>query len=446
MDFNSETRFISLINGPAIRIGVNRLKKGRALILIDTESRDGFRNRKLRLAVVSPFLDKRHGSERIMIEWLSHLPDEFEIHVYSQRVEDWDPSKFLLHRIPKLPGPHLFNFLWWIAANHVWRYFDRRFRGLRYDLVFSAGANCVDADAICVHIVFAEYCRQVASGMGYLRNRIWDWPRLFHRKLYYGIGRYLEHRAYTDRGTMLVAYSRKTADELRYFFGRAESIPVLYLGLDHSIFNSSTRAALRESSRRTLGLPQDEFTLILVGNDWRNKGVPALLDALTQLRDLPIGLLIVTREEQSSCSRLVSEKGLEDRVRLLPPREDVEFYYAAADAYVGPSLQESYGIPSAEAMACGLPVVVSSAAGVSEIITEGVDGLILHDPTNASNLAKMIRRLYEDQDFRNKLGANAAETTRQYTWTRNGRELAVIFEEILSRKSRPAPQTLTQES
>jgi len=45
---------------------------------------------KIRLAVVSPFLDRRHGSERIITEWLSNLPGEFEIHVYSQRVEDFD--------------------------------------------------------------------------------------------------------------------------------------------------------------------------------------------------------------------------------------------------------------------------------------------------------------------------------------------------------------------
>jgi hypothetical protein len=129
---------------------------------------------KTRLAVVSPFLDKRHGSERITIEWLSHLPDEFDIHVYSQRVEDFDESKFTWHRIPKLPGPHLLNFLWWLAANRLWRYWDGRFRGLRHDLVFSAGANCLDADAICVHIVFAEYTRQVRGGMSFLRNPLWE--------------------------------------------------------------------------------------------------------------------------------------------------------------------------------------------------------------------------------------------------------------------------------
>jgi glycosyltransferase involved in cell wall biosynthesis len=401
---------------------------------------------KPRLAVVSPFLDKRHGSERITVEWLSHLPDEFDIHVYSQRVEDFDESKFTWHRIPKLPGPHLLNFLWWLAANRLWRYWDERFRNLRHDLVFSAGANCLDADAICVHIVFAEYTRQVRGGMSFLRNPLREWPRLLHRRLYYGISVLMEGRAYKNCETKLIVYSRKTAREVKQFYGRTDRIPVLHLGLDHSVFNTTVRAVLRGRAREELKLAENQFTLILVGNDWRNKGVPALLDALAHLRDLPIVLLIVSREDQSSCRELITEKKLDDRVLFLPPRKDIEFYYAAADAYAGPSLQESYGIPPAEAMACGLPVIVSAAAGVSEIVTDDVDAMVLDDPTDVDKLATMIRRLYEDKELRNRLGNKACETARRYTWDRNGRDLAVILEEILQRKARPGIQTLTQES
>jgi glycosyltransferase involved in cell wall biosynthesis len=377
---------------------------------------------------------------------LSHLPDEFDIHVYSQRVEDFDESKFTWHRIPKLPGPHLLNFLWWLAANRLWRYWDGRFRGLRHDLVFSAGANCLDADAICVHIVFAEYTRQVRGGMSFLRNPLWEWPRLLHRRLYYGISVLMEGRAYKNCETKLIVYSRKTARELKQFYGRTDRIPVLHLGLDHSVFNTTVRAALRGRAREELKLAENQFTLILVGNDWRNKGVPVLLDALAHLRDLPVVLLIVSREDQSSCRGLITEKKLDDRVLFLPPRKDIEFYYAAADAYAGPSLQESYGIPPAEAMACGLPVIVSSAAGVSEIVTDDVDAMVLDDPTDVDKLATMIRRLYEDKELRNRLGSKARETARRYTWDRNGRDLAVILEEILQRKARPGIQTLTQES
>ena len=134
------------------------------------------------LAVVSPFIDKRHGTERRIAEWTSRLSGEFDVHVYSQRVEDLDLTRLTWHRIPKIPGPHLVNFLWWLAANHLWRWRDRRFRGIAHDLVFTAGTNCLDADAISIHIVFAEFVRQVRSEMNLQRNSILSWPRLIHRR------------------------------------------------------------------------------------------------------------------------------------------------------------------------------------------------------------------------------------------------------------------------
>ena len=97
-------------------------------------------------------------------------------------------------------------------------------------------------------------------------------------------------------------------------------------------------------------------------------------------------------------------------------------------------------------MACGLPVIVSANNGTCEIITNDKDGLILADPTDADTLAAMIRRLFEDREFAARLGRNANETARQYTWERNGRELGLIFEQLLKRKARKAVQTVAQES
>lgn len=401
---------------------------------------------KPRVAVISPFLDKRHGTERRAVEWVSRLTDDFEVHVYSHRIEDLDCSKVTWHRVPKLPGPHLFNFVWWVAANHLWRLCDRWFRGLRHDLVFSPGVNCLDADAISIHIVFAEYLKRVGAEISLLQNSVGSWPGLAHRGLYYRLLISLERRLYTSPKTVLILIARKTAAALDQFYGRQDQLPVLYVGLDHSIFNSARRQALRAGARNELGLPENQFTLVLVGNDWRNKGVPVVLDALAQMRDLPVGLLVVTREEPASCRALVAERMVEGRVKFLPPRKDVEFYYAAADAYVGPSLEDTFAQPPAESMACGLPVIVSSANGTSEIITHEVDGLILQDPTDSIALAAMIRHLYHDEKFRNQLASHAATTALEYTWERNGRELVEIFHEILRRKASPSAQTLEQES
>src|ERR1700678_1236450 len=400
--------------------------------------------RKPRLAVVTPFLDKSYGTERTVIEWLSHMPDVFEIHVYSQRVEGIDAKKFIWLRIPTIPGPGLTSFIWWFAANQLSRLWDRRVRGLQYDLVYSPGINCFDSNVISVHIVFAEFLRQARAELKFRQNAPSSWPSLLHRLVYYRLIIALENHVYVNRETMLVLYAKKTAKDLERFYGRCDRLPILYLGLDHEVFNPGRCASLRTAARHQLGLSNDRFTLLLIGNDLRKKGISALLHAITQLRDLPVDLLVVGREDPTPFQTMVHDQALDSRVLFLPPRTDAEFYYAAADSYVGPSLEDTFALPPAEAMACGLPVIVSAENGTSEIITHETDGLILKDSSDSITLAAMILRLFENPEFRARLGENAWTTTRQYTWERNGRDLAEVFHEVLRRKSRSTGQTLTQ--
>jgi len=390
---------------------------------------------KPRVAIVSPFLDKSHGTERIVIEWLSPLASSFEFHIYGQRVEDFDPSTFTYHHIAELPGPHLLNYLWWFAANSVRRAWDEHFRGLKYDLVFSPGINCFDADVISVHIVFAEFVRQAGRELKFSSNPLRRWPRLLHRKLYYSLIMWLERIVYPRRKTQLVLYAKKTASDLERFYPRGETYPVLYLGLDHARFNPARCAGLRDAARKSLGLAGADFVLLLVGNDLLKKGIVALFEAMSRLRDLPVKLLIVSRESGSGYQSLLNEKELNDRVRFLPPRKDVEFYFAAADLYAGPSLEDTFALPPEEAMACGLPVIASVPNGVSEIIVHGENGLVLDDPRDVETLATMIRRVCEDESLRATLGRNAAKSVEQFTWERNAHDLQAIFNEILSHKS-----------
>ncbi len=400
---------------------------------------------KPRVAVVSPFLDKQHGTERRVVEWISHLADTFEIHVYSQNLADLDRSKVTWHRIPKLAGPHLFNYLWWFAANRIWREWDRRFRGIRHDLVFSPGINCLDADAVSVHIVFAEYARRNRSEIEFAQHSPRSWPQRLHRKLYYALIASLERRVYTRPDVTLILIARRTAEGLERFYGRDGKFPVIYVGLDHEVFSTARRVAMRRAARKELKIADDRFVLLLIGNDWRNKGVAAVLEAMELLRASSIDLVLVGREGAGEYDALIRQHQLEGRVHFLPPRSDVESFYAAADTYVGPSFEDTFAQPPAEAMACGLPVIVSSTNGTCEIITDGEDGLILQDPTDANTLAEMIQRLYDDREFRERLGTNAAATARRYTWERNGRELTELFQEILRRKAKPVADSAVQE-
>lgn len=400
--------------------------------------------RKPRLAVVSPFLDKSHGTERMIVEWLSRLDGRFELHVYSQHVEDLQHSAVIWHRIPKLPGPHLFNYVWWFAANHLCRWWHREVHDLRYDLVFSPGVNCLDSDVVSVHIIFAELLRRIGAQLQLRTNPVRSWPVLVHRRLYYRLIVALEHRVFTNPDTQLILTSPRTAAELERLYSRSEKFPLVCAGIDPATFNPARRESLRSEARRSLGLAPDDFVLTLIGNDWRKKGLAALLQAIANLPELPLRLLVVG-SESSATLRSFQKCFPDERVIFLKPRRDVEFYYAATDAYVGPSLEDTFALPALEAMACGLPVIMSSRAGVAAFIQNGANGLIIDDPTDAASLASTIRKLYAQPELCARLGEKASETARQFTWEQNADLLAQIFEQVISRKLQARMQTMTQE-
>jgi len=77
-------------------------------------------------------------------------------------------------------------------------------------------------------------------------------------------------------------------------------------------------------------------------------------------------------------------------------------------------------------------------------VNHEVNGLILSDPTDGETLAHLIRRLYLNREFRDQLASNAADSTLEFTWERNGRELVKIFEEIIRRKAESSPATAVE--
>jgi glycosyltransferase involved in cell wall biosynthesis len=109
-------------------------------------------------------------------------------------------------------------------------------------------------------------------------------------------------------------------------------------------------------------------------------------------------------------------------------------FYAAADAYVGPSLEDAYGLPILEAMACGLPVIASSRAGASEIIRNGEDGFVLRDPEDSRELAALLRTIYSDVSLRAKIAEEAARTAAEHTWNRNAAATWEFLTAALARK------------
>jgi glycosyltransferase involved in cell wall biosynthesis len=401
----------------------------------------------LRLALITPFLDRRHGTELCIVEQLERISRHrgVEIHLYSQRVDDlsgvvryrssWAPGAILWHKVWSVPGPHLFAYLWWFLANRVQRLWDLRIRGLKFDVLYSPGVNAFDAEVIAVHIVFHEFYAQVRERLRFRGNPFSSWPRLLHRRIYYRLIMALERRVYGRRATSLIAVSNLVAQQLGKYFRRMDA-SVIRHGVDTGRFSPSLRLARRDSARNQWQLQRDQFVLLLIGNDFRKKGLDTLLYALAACSDLPLRLIVVGTDERKSYEALSQRSSVADRVLFLDPSADVLQFYAAADVYVGPSLEDAYGLPIIEAMACGLPVVASSRAGASELINDGKNGMVLRNPDNPDELARVLRTLYMNPDLSRRLGHEACSTAQSQSWDHNAAQTWEFLKDAATRKSR----------
>jgi len=387
----------------------------------------------LRLAVVSPFVDRQHGTERALAELLERLArdEHCEIHLYSHRVEGLalahpdvarpqDSGAIIWHKVRSIPGPYLLRFLAWLFLNSVSRAWDRWIHGLRFDLVLSPGINCLDADVVIVHALFHRL-QELANE----ENRDAARPSLlrrFHRRVYYAFLAGLERRIYTNPKVSLAAVSQRTSALLEDYF-RRQDVRVIPNGVDTAHFSPSARLALRADARLRRNFQETDFVLLLVGNDWRVKGLETILRAMSVLRDLPILVIAAGDDSPDSFRETAGSLGILERCRFERPREDVLDFYAAADLYVSPSREDSFGLPVAEAMACGLPVITSIHAGVASLIHDEKDGFILRQPDDFQSLAQLLQRFYAGKVLRGNIGDAASKTALQWTWARNAAEV-----------------------
>ena len=398
----------------------------------------------MRIAVVSPFVDRQHGTERALAELIERLTGDkqCEIHLYAQRVENLSMVRpnsvpaggtgaIVWHKVPAFPGPHLLQFLAWLALNSFCRRWDRWVHGVRCELVVSPGINCLNADVVIVHVLFhrlKELAREVTSESarpGFLRA--------IHRRTYYAFLNALEKRTYSNPRVSIAAVSQHTAGLFEKYFGRSD-VRVIPNGVDTLQFSPAQRLVRRDQARALRHFHENDFVLLLIGNDWCNKGLSAILAAMQKLLNSPMRLLVVGDDASAPFLAMAENLGIHYRCVWEPASGDILDAYAAADIYVSPSREDSFGMPVAEAMACGLPVITSAFAGVSSLLHDGMDGFVLRDPHDVESLAKLIRILYEQPELRSRMGQAAAKTTLEWTWERNATAVWQLLQEASAKK------------
>jgi glycosyltransferase involved in cell wall biosynthesis len=113
--------------------------------------------------------------------------------------------------------------------------------------------------------------------------------------------------------------------------------------------------------------------------------------------------------------RRIARSPFRDKIHLTgyAPREAARELYRAAEVFIYPSLAEGFGLPVLEAMACGTPVVASSAEALREV---GADAALYAPPNDPASIAAEIARALEDPDVRRRLTACGPVQASRFTW------------------------------
>jgi glycosyltransferase involved in cell wall biosynthesis len=144
----------------------------------------------------------------------------------------------------------------------------------------------------------------------------------------------------------------------------------------------------------------------------------------------------VSRTDPEPYRKLASDNGVADRVSVWPPTNSIERYYGAADALVLPTPYDAFGMVITEAMACGVPPITTRLAGASELLTDGVHGLLVDSPNDVQGIAVAMNVLAGDHDLRIRMGAAAAALMRDHTWDRVADQtLSVYYRHLALQKN-----------
>jgi glycosyltransferase involved in cell wall biosynthesis len=178
------------------------------------------------------------------------------------------------------------------------------------------------------------------------------------------------------------------------------------------------KGSVRDALRRELGL--EGVTFLYVGRLWWGKGVHHLLDAFASVQHRcaePVSLLLVgDGVEEAQLRRACAERNISNVVFAgFQQRTALPRYYALADVLVFPTLGDPYGLVVDEAMACGLPVISTSAAGeIHDRIEQGRNGYIV-PPEDTAALTEPMLHLARHPEMRTRMGQLSIEKIQGHT-------------------------------
>jgi glycosyltransferase involved in cell wall biosynthesis len=246
------------------------------------------------------------------------------------------------------------------------------------------------------------------------KNRLWH--RVYHQTMYDWSIRTADYGAVANREACVMA-------ELKYNRepGRIRYVPN---GVGEEFFLERNYT------------PRSPVRLLYVGTWLDRKGVRYLTESFRLLAEgnhaTVLSVVGCGNSEAEVRGSFAAE--IRDRLTVVPfaPRNDMPSVFADHDVFIFPSLVEGMPLALLEAMASGMPAVTTMSGGMADIVEDGFNGLLV-PPADSVALASAARRLCDSIELRCRLGHEAQNTARRYTWERVTAKLEEVFRLAIER-------------
>jgi len=215
----------------------------------------------------------------------------------------------------------------------------------------------------------------------------------------------------------------------RQFNVPLDRIDVVYPGVDSAFY--PRQASEVEDFKRSNKLHKPY--ILHVGTLQPRKNIPTLIDAFRNLDRQDFDLVLVGGKGwlYEEIFNRVRQGGLADQVRFIGyvTDQDLPLWYNGAAMVVLPSEYEGFGLPAAQAMACGTPVIASNVSAFPEV-TGGA--ALLFDPYDISALADHIQTVLDDKEITATMQAKGFDQVQKFSWRKAGRKMYDIYEKVLA--------------
>jgi UDP-glucose:(heptosyl)LPS alpha-1,3-glucosyltransferase len=371
-----------------------------------------------RIAVVIPKFGLVGGAEGFAAELTERIAADprFVVHVFANRWMD-SSGRIVFHQVPIVRFPKFLK-----TTSFAW--FARREISAAgpFDLIHTHD-RIFRADVYTMHgIPHRWWVREVR------RKRMSLFDRALAR---------VEDRLVSEGGCRRFLAVSELARKI--FLGEYPIDParvtVVHPGIDASPYAKLDRERCRREIRGRFGIVPDEPLILFVSMNFAIKGLDHILRGLARLRKREpasrFRLLVAGRGDQKAYGRLARELGLGDAVVFAGAvaREKLPEFYLAGDLYAMLSRFDTFGMVVLEAMAAGLPVLISGSVGARDIVREGENGFVVENPADPEAIAERIETMLHG-DARERMCREALKTTGENSWDMAVARVLTVYEEI----------------